>query len=210
MGVFLGFDPGGAGAFGWCVLEGNGLPLNVTARGIGNHAHDAVDSALAAVGGKPVSASGIDAPLFWRSDGDRQVDQMVRTQIIALGAAGGTVNSVNSMRGACLVQGVMVGVLLRQSLGSDTQLTESHPKAALWLLHVAVPGNPPDAITLAQLNQYFVGNVQHASDHERDAALGALSAFAMTSNLQGWHDLFPHEVNPVLPLSQPIGYWMPA
>jgi len=210
MGVFLGFDPGGAGAFGWCVLDGNALPLNLRARGIANHAHDALNGALQAAGNNAIDAVGIDAPLFWRSDGDRQVDQVTRTQIVGLGSPGGTVNHVNSMRGACLIQGVAVGLLTRQLVRPDVPISEAHPKAMLWLLGVASPANPPENISLADLPGYFVGNVQGASDHERDAAVGALSAFAMVNQLQNWHDLFQHEVNPLLPLQQPLGYWMPV
>ena len=207
MGVYLGFDPGGAGAFGWCLAEGNALPLHVIETGVGDHAQNALDGALAVAGKRTINGVGIDAPLFWRRDGDRQVDQLVRTQIVELGSPGGTVNSVNSMRGACLVQGVAIGMLLRQTLGPDTPISESHPKAALWLLQVATRRKPPAAISLTQMPVYFTGNIQHKSDHERDAAMGALSAFAMTTNLQGWQDLFQHEVNPLLPIPA-VGYWM--
>jgi hypothetical protein len=208
MGLFLGFDPGGAGAFGWCVAAGTNLPLEVVARGVGRHAEHAYESARAAAG-KKVDGVGIDAPLFWRSNGDRHVDQLVRTEIIALGAKGGTVNSVNSMRGACLIQGMLIGMLVRQTLPPTTNLTESHPKAALWLLRLAFPGHPPAEIDLSQLQTYFMGNTLGATDHERDAAIGALSAFAMTTNLAGWRDLFPSEGNSLSPLQRPLGYWLP-
>jgi hypothetical protein len=38
MDMFLGFDPGGAGAFGWCVLVGTRLPLQLLKRGVAHHA----------------------------------------------------------------------------------------------------------------------------------------------------------------------------
>lgn len=209
MALFLGFDPGGAGAFGWCVADGTNLPLQIVARGVALHAQDAVQKAQAITAGRPIDGVGIDAPLFWRIDGDRNVDQFVRNEIVRRGARGGTVNSVNSMRGSCLVQGVLAGMLTRQSLGGHIKLTESHPKAALWLLGIAVPGTPTSAIHLGQLQTYFVGNTQGASDHERDAAIGALSAFAMTASLQGWHDLVPLEANPVTPIQGQLAYWLP-
>jgi hypothetical protein len=100
-------------------------------------------------------------------------------------------------------------MLVRQTLHPTTRLTESHPKAALWLLRLAVPGNPVASVDLAQLQSFFSGLVQDASDHERDAALGALSAFAMTTGLEGWRDLFPLEINPFTPIAEPLGYWLP-
>lgn len=66
MDAFLGFDPGGAGAFGWCVLSGAQLPLQLVKRGVANHATQVVDDALSAVGANQIRAAGIDAPLFWR------------------------------------------------------------------------------------------------------------------------------------------------
>jgi len=209
MAMYLGFDPGGAGAFGWCVLEGDKLPLAVVTSGIGRHAHQAISNALEVTGDRAVAAAGIDAPLFWRSDGDRIVDQQLRKQIVRLGAHAATVNSINSMRGACLVQGMMTAMLLRQKLGHRVQLTEAHPKAGLWLLGIATRSHTPDQVKCAELSAYMQGDVEQYSDHERDAAFGALSAFAMHQELDGWHNLFPEEDEPVLTLSQPLGYWMP-
>lgn len=165
---------------------------------------------MCAVGEESVTALGIDAPLFWAAGGDRQVDQRVRRQILKLGASGGTVNSVNSMRGACLVQGVVAGILARKLIRADLPLTESHPKAALWLLGCSAPGKPPPKIELADLRTYFSGKARDASQHERDAAIAGLSAFAMVNRLPGWDNLLPQEVNPVFPLQQPLGYWMPS
>ena len=206
--MFIGFDPGGAGAFGWCVLTGNKAPLQLVARGVSNHASAAVQSAINAVDGKQVVAAGIDAPLFWQSQGDRQVDARVRERIVQLGARGGTVNSVNSMRGACLVQGMMAAILLRVG-HENVMITESHPKALLWLLGHAIPGNPPLQIPLCNLKDLVMGDTDGATDHERDAALGAYSAFAMTMRFAGWENLYSHECNPITPLTPVPGYWMP-
>ena len=208
VGLFLGFDPGGVRAFGWSALSGNQLPLQLIARGVANHAEGAVQAALAAIVQNSVTASGIDAPMYWQPRGDRNVDQLVRTNIVQRGSSGGTVNAVNSMRGACLIQGMMVAMLLRANI-DQLPITESHPKALLWLLGIAQPGNPPAGIALGNLQQWIVGNVAGASDHERDAALGALSAFAMTSAMVGWRDLYQQEVNPITPLNPPPGYWLP-
>jgi hypothetical protein len=210
MALYAGFDPGGAGAFGWAVVSGTQLPLVLVARGVVNHAQEAAHAALGAVGQKALTAAGIDAPLFWQAQGDRTSDQLVRNAIIQLGASGATVNSVNSMRGACLVQGIMVAMLLRMQ-DSQLPITEAHPKALLWLLGCAHGGNPPAGIALSSLQQWIGGNnLAGASDHERDAALGALSAFAMTQGMNGWHNLYLQEPSPINPLHPPPGYWLPV
>jgi len=209
MNVVIGFDPGGAGTFGWCVAAGSQLPLNVMAKGTNDHADGACDAAMRAAEKEGVVAGvGIDAPLFWRRDGDRIVDRDVRQEICRLGAKGGTVNSINSMRGACLIQGVMAAMLFRQRQ-PGVPLTESHPKAMLWLLREAVPGRPSRDVALADLANYFVGDVHDACDHERDAALATLSALALTATLDDWHNLFPRELKPMTPLDPVPGYWMP-
>jgi hypothetical protein len=208
--LYAGFDPGGAEAFGWAVVSGTKLPLVLVAHGIANHAQQAVRAAIEAVGQNALTAIGIDAPLFWRPDGDRKSDQLVRNAIIQLGARGGTVNSVNSMRGTCLVQGMMVAMLLRVQ-ESQLPIIEAHPKALLWLLRCAHVDNHPAGIALSSLQQWIVGNnLAGASDHERDAALGALSAFAMAQGMNGWQNLYPREPNPISPLHPPPGYWLPG
>ena len=117
MGVLLGFDPGGAGAFGWCIVEdADQPPLRVLSCGVARHAKDALHSVLTHLPAEmDVRAAGIDAPLFWTASGNRVADKTVRSDIKKCGApfAEGTVQAVNSLRGACLVQGMMLGVLLR-------------------------------------------------------------------------------------------------
>jgi hypothetical protein len=113
------------------------------------------------------------------------------------------------MRGACLIQGMMTAMILRKQT-PKMPITESHPKALLWLLNIATVGNPTSAIALANLNQLVVGDVSGASDHERDAALGAFTAFSMTTALPGWQDLYRKEPNVISPLDPPPGYWLPV
>lgn len=207
---YLGFDPGGAGAFGWCLASGSeDLPLTVVAHGIVNHSKQAVDKAVSEANQDEPAAVGIDAPLFWRADGDRVVDSALRQKVVALGGHGGTVNHVNSLRGACLVQGMIIATLLRRKW-PELRLTESHPKAMLWMLKIAGLGMPVEEITLATLNQFFIGgDLIEVSDHERDAALGALSAWAMANKAEGWNNLYPQEKDPISPLDPPPEYWMP-
>ena len=148
MNVLLGFDPGGAGAFGWCVAEHSPeLPIRVLRTGIANHAEDAVAAARRKLSpADSVIGAGIGAPLFWTAAGDRRSDQLIRTQILALGAQPGSVQHVSSLQGACLVQGMLAAMLLRD-LYPALPLSESHPKAFL-----CSPALLPTRRRLAQLH----------------------------------------------------------
>ena len=209
--VHIGLDPGGAGAFGWCVLgDAPQIPLQFVASGVADHALGAVQRSLAILASTHTAVgAGIDAPLFWRRDGDREVDRQVRTSIISLGANSGTVNHVNSLRGACLVGGMTAAMLLRAWVPGIC-LSEAHPKAALWLLGIAKRGSPRSTIALSALGaQLSVLPPRTVSDHERDAALAALSAWAMVHRPSTWQDLSPLELNRVTPLDPPPQYWVP-
>jgi hypothetical protein len=209
MGVLLGFDPGGAGAFGWCVADNqSAFPLPVRAASVADSADAAVRDALANVQpGEVIEAAGIDAPLFWVGQGDRRVDQLVRTAVRGKKGPGSTVQHVNSLGGACLVQGVLAGLLLRQRF-AGIPLTEAHPKAYLWVSGTAVAGRPPRMIGLVGLQQFTVSGSGYA-DHVRDAAIACLSGWAMVHRPVGWSDLYPREVGAISPLAAPLGYWMP-
>jgi hypothetical protein len=156
--VILGFDPGGKNQFGWCVAQGTTSGhLQLRASNIASHAHEAVTCALkkAAEFGR-VEAAGIDSPLFWVADGDRKADKSIRNAMKGLGAinVGGTVQQVNSLRGACLSQGMMAAHLLRREL-PEIRITESHPKALLWLLRVAGIKLPVIEIGINQLGDFM-------------------------------------------------------
>jgi len=203
MAVFLGFDPGGRGGFGWAVLKGNSLPLDFLGCGVADHARGAFSGAMEICPGR-ADAAGVDAPLFWRPSGDRNADQVVRRAIVDVGARSATVGAVNSLRGACLVQGMLVALMAQER---GISVTESHPKALLWLLGKMARGAA--APELRNLGEFVVGEQMWGKcEHERDAVLGALTAFGMHSRTTGWIDLFPLEVDCVSPLSAP-GYWMP-
>jgi hypothetical protein len=210
--VILGFDPGGEKQFGWCVaqLTTNGH-LQLRAWGMASHAAGAVAAALRKAGDfGTVEAAGIDSPLFWLADGDRKADKSVRSAMKRVGAinVGGTVQQVNSLRGACLTQGIMAAHLLRREL-PGIRITESHPKALLWLLHVANVERPVAEIRISHLSDLIESESLCFSDHERDAALGAVSALAMIDKRSGWRDLCREEKNAFTPVS-PVEYWMPV
>lgn len=209
MGIYVGFDPGGEGAFGWAVVSGEACPLNLIDRGIADHAQGAFEAAINCAGAR-VNAIGIDAPLFWNPAGDRVADQNVRRAIMRRGSPGGTVSSVNSLQGACVIQGILVALLCQTNAVENIPITEAHPKALLWLIGKATPGNRVVDVAMSDLSEYVIGGrVQGAGDHERDAALGAFAAFAMDSQLIGWRDLYVLEPGSITPLNPPPAYWMP-
>lgn len=193
MGVLLGFDPGGAGTFGWCVARDSvWLPLEVLASGVTSHAKSAVAAAISVVpSGQEVLAAGIDAPLVWARSGPRNCDLTVRQAIRQAGAkhSAGTVQDVNSLRGACLVQGILAGLELREAFPS-LPLTEAHPKALRWLCSESA-------------------KIVASTDHERDAILGAFAAWALVHSPSGWCDLYLNEVPYFTPLPRPLAYLMP-
>ena len=210
--VVLGFDPGGINQFGWCTAEAdNGdARIRLIASGIADAAEPAVAAALRAAGDiSHLQAAGIDSPLFWSANGDRQVDRIIRDAMILAGARNvhGTVQQVNSLRGACLAQGIMAADLLRRRSPS-IRLTESHPKALLWLLKVATKDRRTTAVTLEHLLEFIECDAHALTEHERDAALGAVAALAMVRHATGWRDLVPDEQEPFI-LVSPVEYWMP-
>lgn len=210
--VILGFDPGGARQFGWCVAQPrDDGKLQLHASGIASHAAGALRAVLtkAANLGR-IAAAGIDSPLLWVADGDRKADKTIREAIQRVGATnvGGRVQQVNSLRGACLSQGILVAHLLRREL-PEIRITESHPKALLWLLHVASNELPVANVGINHLVNLIQSESLHMSEHERDAALGAVAAWAMMSKRSGWRDLYQDEQNAFAPVS-PVEYWMPV
>jgi len=209
--MLLGFDPGGIGQFGWAVCEyKDTLPLPIVQTGISDHADGAVVAAFQAAGAPgTVCAAGIDAPLFWVASGTRRADEVLRSALRRKGAPSpsGTVQEINSLRGACLVQGILAALLLRRRV-PELRVSEAHPKALLWLLAVASSQMHPRQIMLADLRSYITGSAG-TSEHERDACLGILSAWAMVSAAGGWSDLLVEETQHILPVPKPLGYWMP-
>lgn len=211
--VVLGFDPGGAKPkrFGWYVAEATGKGrLELRHSGIEKDADSAVSAALRdARGYTKVVAAGIDSPLFWVARDGRRADQTIRNTMTRLRArnVGGTVQQVNSLRGARVVQGIMAARLLRRA-EPEIRITESHPKALLWLLSVATTHRRVAAVKMKHLRSLITCRLLRLSEHERDAALGAVAAWAMMSRLPGWRDLCQDEKNAFAPVPR-VEYWMP-
>ena len=105
--LLLGFDPGGIKSFGWAVLYVGEADSVVSLKtGVASNAPEAVRKAGQCAPAAPAGV-GIDAPLFWVQEGDRRADSHIRKRVVAAGGQSGTVSSVNSLRGACLVQGIL-------------------------------------------------------------------------------------------------------
>ncbi len=190
----VGFDPGGENAFGWAVLSKTARDLSLVASGTCTGALAALSSVQAATTIAPI-AFGTDAPLFWTQVGDRKADEKVRKMVCAAGGKSGTVSHVNSLRGACLVQGVLV-TNLAAKYWPGAMITEAHPKALLTVSTAARD--------FARRISQYVG-----TEHERDAALAAYSAFALVMRTDGWHDLAIKEQNPFFPGGTRVAYWFP-
>lgn len=192
----LGFDPGGINNFGWAALdiEENGRCADLKT-GVVSTAREAVQQAKKNAGINPAGV-GIDAPLFWVQEGDRRADAFIRRRVVAAGGHSGTVSSVNSLRGACLVQGILTACLAAESWPSAV-ITEAHPKA---LLRIHNDARGFVAENLLQKN---------LEEHERDAALAAFSAWAAVVAHPAWHNLALAETAPFFPGGKPLTYWFP-
>jgi hypothetical protein len=196
MKVLVGFDPGGKGTsegeFGWAVLEdAETLPLSLLKEGLARHAEQALKEATAFIdtSGAQVAGIGIDAPLTWVSDG-RNVDVELAAQ------------RINSLRGACLVQGWLVAKMAEIRF-PEAQISESHPKMILKRRFKAVA----KALNSRELGTLVSG--RFGSDHTRDAALCALSAWAMVRQRKDWEDLASRDPQAHTWLKS-RAYWLPV
>ena len=174
----LGLDPGGKGNFGWALMElSASLPLRLLASGAADHAKSAVTWALkeAQQRGGNVVIAGVDAPLCWVSGPEREADKQLRKARNQVGGRG--VMHVNSLNGACLAQGMMAAKMLEEK---GIALIEAHPGSIEDIL--AYNGElqaslSPDILALPK------------RDHQRDAALTALAAWAWYTKQKNWIDL---------------------
>ena len=247
--VVLGFDPGGRGRgrtvrkFGWCICQSEPEHLWVYRTGRATNAEDALKQVSYKLPpGARVIASGIDAPMFWTNTGERMVDNIIR----AAGQGNGcpnpehhppakikwcpyplNVQQINSLWGACLAQGVLLGRLLHGSRRFDAPITETHPKALLCLLGICraglgqlVPGvveripcptcrpDPDNPVQVAN-------NRPCPAEDEEDAVLSVYASWHMLQELRDpardpvWRDLLREERHYVLPFGTPVSYWMP-
>ena len=202
----MGFDPGGKGRFGWCVCHSTPGELVRLQTGLAHDAVGALDGVEEAMewrghqGNRAVLAAGIDAPMFWGTRGNREIDATIRNALkdTQFPTQGGTVQQVNSLRGACLAQGVLLGKYLHERWGLP--ITETHPKVLSHLL--SLPGQPDMGVRVTELTRGL-------DEHERDATLSAIAAWAMIRKEPGWRDLYVDEPKPMQPFGTPVDFWMP-
>jgi hypothetical protein len=195
--IVVGFDPGGKNAFGWAIVSGTLDAPNFESGGVATGAQQALEcssTALKFMTDAP-DAIAIDAPLHWSGGVDRAVDCTVRRQVCDAHGRSGTVSHVNSLRGACLVEGVVIAKLSHEAWPS-ARLTEAHPKALMLLcseakLFSALPS---------------MGGSGH---HMRDAAVCAFAGLAMLEDRNGWRDLVVTESGALFPFGIKAEYWFP-
>lgn len=161
--VWIGIDPGGREAFGVATLAADGA--------VRSWCVDSTDEAVEQVRkemaeGDVLAGIGVDAPLWWSSSssGRRLADEWLR-QTYRL--SGGEVQSINSLRGAVLAQGMLAVARLRVHFPA-ANVTETHPKALLKALGLTWPAFA-ERFGLQDLSN-------RATDHERDAAVSAVAA----------------------------------
>lgn len=155
---WVGADPGGAKNFGLCVLSREGTKTWCV-----DSAGEAVQLVFDECQRTPAGV-GVDAPLWWSSgrSSDRLADQWIRK---THKLSGGEVQSVNSLRGAALAQGMLFVDGLRERF-PGVPVTESHPNAVLKAL----------GMEWGQFCVTFGLTEACDSKHERDAIIAAVSA----------------------------------
>lgn len=211
MEIYLGFDPGGKGQFGLSICLKEGGRLQIVKTGNANHAEGVLSEIKENLPPKStVMGAGIDAPLFWAANGIRHSDLLVRNAIKKLGSKspGGTVQQLNSLRGACLVQDPLIAKLLADEF-PEISITESHPKALLFMLGLANAEIKPNQVGINDLHQYIKVVSGNYTEHERDSVLGAIASMASVGRYANWRNLAEEEKGLLAPLAYSVGYWMP-
>jgi predicted nuclease with RNAse H fold len=191
--VWFGADPGGLNKFGLAALHASGR--------FETQRCSSVDDALSWI--KQPEAVGIDCPLWWSSaaGGGRLVDTWLRN---TYRIPSGTVQSVNSLRGAAVVQGVLLAMRLREDT-PGLPITETHPKALLRALKMG--GQSWKVIA----DRFCIDGPDPGNEHERDALLSAVAA--REGSRQNWRDLSidrgASELDPKRIWFGPVSYWWP-
>jgi predicted nuclease with RNAse H fold len=155
---WYGADPGGKNKLGVAALSPDGR--------FKTWCVCSVDEATVLIS-SPVSL-GIDCPMWWSSGagGGRKVDSWLRK---TYNIHPGTVQSANSLRGAVLVQGIMLAIRVREKY-PGLPITETHPKALLCALKLR--GKP-----WSQIAEIFgLVGPEPEDEHRRDALLSAVVA----------------------------------
>jgi predicted nuclease with RNAse H fold len=164
---WFGADPGGSRngkpCFGVAWLRKNGM--------FETSATDCAHSAMRWIQKHSVTplAIGIDCPLWWSSSrgGERQVDVLLRQKY--RGRIGQSVQSLNSLQGAILVQGTLLACEARKHW-KDVKITETHPRALRKAMHL----NTEPWSTIAQ--KFDLDGPEPETPDQLDALLSAAVA----------------------------------
>jgi hypothetical protein len=202
--IWFGADPGGDNKFGVPILRED-CSFDTDLRSSAEEAMDWLKEKTDWLKQEP-SAAGIDAPLWWSAGqrGWRKADCKLKNQYPK---AAKVVLALNSLMGACLVQGVMLAIHLRERFRS-LPITEAHPKALLWALDLN-----DDTNNWPKLAERFgLKGDPPVTEHQRDALLAAVAA--REGFLKRWPndlatDRFPEEQDPAKIPHAPIVYWWP-
>lgn len=208
--VWFGADPGGANAFGVAVLRSDGsFECKIV-----SCADDAVKWLYERA--ETILGAGIDAPLWWSSgkNGERNADLFVRGRLHEVGAkeVGGTVQSANSLRGAVLIQGVLLATALRQRW-RELPITESHPKALLKAIWPHAQKGAPPWDKIAKRFELKGAPLESGHEHERDALLAAVAAregYRRKWTVDLARERSPFEQDPASLPWGPVSYWWPS
>lgn len=118
---WVGVDPGGIDCFGLAKLDSNGL--------FEAKCFLCAEDALKGLVAEPAGI-GIDTPLWWSSgrSAGRKADSWLRRRYG--NRVGKSVLQINSLSGACLIQGIMFAEQARQRF-PNVPITEVHPKVLI-------------------------------------------------------------------------------
>ena len=159
--AWFGADPGGVEKFGVALLRDTAGSTPHAFRARTKRCDWLVDVRA------DIAAAAIDAPLWWSSgkSGDRKADGYLRK---TYKNPSGTVQATNSLRGAALIEGVMLAWRLREHL-PELPITEAHPKALLKALISRGVGRDV-------AERFGLRSIEPGADHERDAIIAAVAA----------------------------------
>ena len=162
---WVGADPGGENNFGLAFLDAAGMPLDCATV-------SSVDEAVEKIvqKGAPL-ALGIDAPMWWtaREKGWRKADERLRDKYSDVSES---VLSINSLRGAALVGGMMLALRIWETF-PDTRITETHPKVLLYALEPALELERRES---SFFERFDIPTDCWRDEHQRDATIGAVCA----------------------------------
>lgn len=169
--LWLGVDPGGENCFGVAIVGANAQWTACV-----SCAEAAVQRMTERTQNTPPGA-GVDAPLWWSAgpSGDRSADRWLRKRYKL---SCGQIQSINSLRGAALVQGAMFVERIRGAF-PNIPVTETHPKPLLK----AINSNGKS------FEERFSVRFDGMTEHERDALISAVAA------REGFEGRWPHDLS---------------